>query len=540
MKNRRLILVTAIGVFALLTGSTSLAAQDATAPAKKAQHHHYKLLVMGTFGGPGSYFADYPGNTKGMLSAPLVTGLADTPTPDPYAPNFPWSDGYVAHTFERRDGAFKDLGALPGFGNSSASTWINARGLIAGISENGQIDPLYTGMPEVRAVIWENGKIKDLGTLEGGNESAAYAISNRGQVVGTSTNLVPDANSMARNTFWLWGDGIAAYPYQVRSFLWDRHAGMQDLGTLGTGTDAQALFINDAGQVAGISYVNSDPGACVFGITTHSFIWNKEDGMTDLGSLGGTCTLASDLNSKGQVVGEAWATGDNEIRPFLWDNGSLQDLGGTLGGSEVDALAINQRGEAAGKANLPGDATSHAVLWRQVGDFTDLGTVGNDPCAFAWAINDAEQVVGLSSPSDCAMYNVSRPFLWENNSMVDLNSLIPPNSPLKLVYAFAINDRGEIPGNGIDANGNVRAFLLIPCDENHADLEDCDYSLVETSGTAAASSTPASTAMLASLANQDNPAFVGAADTMLRRFGRRPSLWHRWPVPQAPREEVKQ
>jgi hypothetical protein len=138
------------------------------------------------------------------------------------------------------------------------------------------------------------------------------------------------------------------------------------------------------------------------------------------------------------------------------------------------------------------------------------------------------------------VYNVSRPFLWENGSMADLNSLIPPNSPLKLVYAFAINHRGEIPGNGIDANGNVRAFLLIPCDENHAHLEDCDYSLVETSGTAAASSTPVSTAMLASPANQDNPAFVGAANTMLRRFGGRPWLWHRWPLPQAPREEVKQ
>lgn len=77
------------------------------------------------------------------------------------------------------------------------------------------------------------------------------------------------------------------------------------------------------------------------------------------------------------------------------------------------------------------------------------------------------------------MYNVSRPFLWENDQIVDLNSLIPPNSPLKLVYAFAINDRGEIPGNGIDASGNVRAFLLIPCDDNHPDVEGCDYSMVD-------------------------------------------------------------
>lgn len=106
---------------------------------------------------------------------------------------------------------------------------------------------------------------------------------------------------------------------------------------------------------------------------------------------------------------------------------------------------------------------------------TDLGTVDHDPCAFAWAINDKTQIVGISSPSDCVNFNSSRPFLWENGSMVDLNALVPPNSPLHLFYAYTINNRGEIAGNGFDADGHEHAFVLIPCDEDHPKIAGCDY-----------------------------------------------------------------
>jgi hypothetical protein len=43
------------------------------------------------------------------------------------------------------------------------------------------------------------------------------------------------------------------------------------------------------------------------------------------------------------------------------------------------------------------------------------------------------------------------------------------------------DDHGEIAGEGPDANGNNHAVLLIPCDENHAGVEGCDYSLVDAS-----------------------------------------------------------
>src|SRR4029077_12040105 len=102
---------------------------------------------------------------------------------------------------------------------------------------------------------------------------------------------------------------------------------------------------------------------------------------------------------------------------------------------------------------LQGETTFHATLWKRVGQMTDLGTVGGDPCSFAQGINDKGQAVGDSSPSDCVSFDTSRGFLWENGSIADLNTLVPSNSPLYFVYAYAINNRGEIAANGIDANG---------------------------------------------------------------------------------------
>ena len=63
--------------------------------------------------------------------------------------------------------------------------------------------------------------------------------------------------------------------------------------------------------------------------------------------------------------------------------------------------------------------------------------------------------------------------------MVDLNALVPPGSELDSAAGVSINDRGEIDGDRILPNGESHAFLLIPCDENHPDVEGCDYSEVE-------------------------------------------------------------
>jgi len=116
---------------------------------------------------------------------------------------------------------------------------------------------------------------------------------------------------------------------------------------------------------------------------------------------------------------------------------------------------------------------------------TNLVTVviGAGCCAKSTSINASAQVVGTDW---CA--NAAAPFLSEDGGpVVDLNTLVPPNSGIQLVEGVQINDRGEIAVQGPDVNGNNHALLLIPCDGNHPGVVGCDYSLID-AATAAAQS----------------------------------------------------
>jgi hypothetical protein len=55
----------------------------------------------------------------------------------------------------------------------------------------------------------------------------------------------------------------------------------------------------------------------------------------------------------------------------------------------------------------------------------------------------------------------------------------PSDSGIQLYETGEINDRGEIAVNGLDANSNNHAILLIPCDENHPDVAGWDYDLID-------------------------------------------------------------
>jgi probable HAF family extracellular repeat protein len=443
-----------------------------------AQQPRYKLIDMGTFGGPQSFVNPGSGVEFGLHVTVLndrgeITGFADTSNPDPF-PNYCFGDCNVAHAFRsNKSGVLTDLSALPG-GGSSLSTWITDNGLMAGLSENGETDPLYPGLPQVRAVLWQGGKIRDLGTLpEGGYESAASSVNSLGQVVGVALNRVPDGDSMQPGLFNLWGGALnPPYGYEARAFRWDERGGMQDLGTLG-GRDAQALLINQRGQILGHSYTGSNESPfCLYPLATDSFLWDRKNGMVNLGTLGGTCTLGFDLNQKGQVVGVSNLQGDQAEHAFLWSDGVLNDLGGSLGGSFTGTSALNERGEAAGYAYFPDDVTFHAVLWRRIGEMTDLGVLGGDQCSFATAINDKGVIAGTSI-SDCSFENPTfTAFLWKSGSMFDLNDLVAVGSPLYLGSAETINDRGEIAGIGVDAQGNEHAYLLVPCEDDHPG--DCE------------------------------------------------------------------
>src|SRR5215469_10412171 len=103
-------------------------------PVSSVAQTSYKLIDIGTLGGPSAHG---PGNGAGsqlINNAGVVAGSADTSIPCNGA-NCP-----IAHGFKWENGALTDLGALPG-GSFSGASSINARGWIAGGSKTGQIDP---------------------------------------------------------------------------------------------------------------------------------------------------------------------------------------------------------------------------------------------------------------------------------------------------------------------------------------------------------------------------------------------------------------
>jgi probable HAF family extracellular repeat protein len=458
MKSCTRIWSTAAALVAALTMSVGMAAQDNPSPDDRHKHKKYRLIDMGTFGGPASYLTLDGGVGHGarvLNNRGAVVGWADTSLQDPYSPLCFNADCFLSHAFRWKDGVLTDLGSLPGVNNSQASG-INDAGLIVGLSQYGVVDPLIN-FPAGRAVLWNNHGITDLGTL-GGYESNGISVNNAGEVIGFSTIDGPP-------------DPYSFLVASIHPFIW-RNGIMQDIGTLG-GPDALPGFAPKlSGAVVGFSFIDSIPNPTTGVPTLHPFLW-RNGHMRDIGSLGGTlcCSDALVANSSGQVASDSTLVGDVSSHPFLWDRGRLTDLG-TFGGDNGFVHNVNDKGEVVGYADFPGDQVHDAFLWKH-GRMIDLGKLGITSAAHA--INNNGQIVGGSFIDDTG--NI-RAFVWENGGpMVDLNDLIPADSPLTLSVAWNINESGTITGVGVPAGcapaergscGHV--FALLPegdCDPDN-------------------------------------------------------------------------
>jgi len=459
--------------------------------ALAAPQTQYRVIDMGTLGGPvstsgqGLALSQHKTTTNapshGVTIGWSATANSTSPTSNPIVCG--GVDGvvpYVTVSFEWFDGTFTDLGALPGGQNCSEPFWVNDKREIVGTSENGKVDPL-ANVNQTRAVVWKDGKIKDLGGF-GGYQNAAQAINNREQIVGFSLNTTPDPYSL--NEFFFFGSSNGT---QTRAFLWDKGK-MQDLGTLG-GNDAGAFGINERSQISGESYTSTTPNPVTGIPPVDPFFWENGT-MTDIGTLGGAFGFPTFLNNNGQVIGVSSPASDpgaclsevdRNCHPFLWDRTSgLVDLNtGTTGGKPINAFLINDAGEIVGQADFSGSGGSaaDAYYWKNY-VATDLGHLQGDCYSLATSINSAGQIVGNSFSCRGGIFHHA--VLWENGSITDLNTLVPPNGPLELVAATSINDRGEIAGNGVppgvdpkDLATKGHAFLLIPCGQNHLNAKDC-------------------------------------------------------------------
>jgi probable HAF family extracellular repeat protein len=492
VKSRTLTCITAITLFAALAIPVHLA----------AQHTRYKLIDIGTFGGSTS---DLIEELRVINSRGTVTGFAETTTPDPYSPNCFLTDCFVAHAFEWQRGRLTDLGALPGV-NNSGTNWISNSGLIAGGSENGAIDPIL-GIPEHHAVLWKNGQIIDLGTLGGGYQSTAWTANSRGQVAGDSLNLVPDPFNPAgtQERTFLWENGVmkdlgtlggpdagvigfkgnvemnergqvvacsltSSMPNPatglppVDPFLWE-NGKMLDLGSLG-GTSGCAIYLNNRGQVVGYSNLEGD-------LATHPFLWDR-GALTDLGTFGGSFGFANGINETGDAIGAATTQGDQELHAFRWRKGILTDLGTVPGDSCSSSFAVNAKGQVVGNS---GDCSAsffdHAFLWEDGGPMLDLNTLvaPGSGIQLVWAkdIDDRGQIAGLGilpngdthvivlipcqEGDKCEDHAVSKPAITRNNPPLASKLATSPQlrlTPSEMIAAWRarLAHQYHIPGLG--------------------------------------------------------------------------------------------
>lgn len=369
------------------------------------------LLLLG----PTSGWADCGGNSTSILAAPTLGGSSLEASALNEAGQFTGfsaiADDLEYHAFLANGSLIADLGTV-GSGTSSAGFAINASGQVAG---QASINKFF----ETHAVVSEGGSLVDLGTL-GGTFSTATAINDAGQVV---------------------GDSLLAGDMDFEAFHYSNGM-MTGLGTLG-GSSSFAADINQAGAVAGSSYTEFDMG-------THAFLYTGGE-MEDLGTLGGAYSAAFALNDAGVVVGESTVE-NGDLRGFAYEAGVMHDLG-TLGGTYSSAWAINENGQIIGESSTDGDAEFHGYIYSG-GTMIDLGTLGGD-YSYPSAINNLGQVVGDSTLAN----GVTRAFLWQDGSMVDLSTLLPDGSGWELITARMINDAGKIIGFG-SLDGISQVFVL--------------------------------------------------------------------------------
>jgi probable HAF family extracellular repeat protein len=292
---------------------------------------------------------------------------------------------------------------------------VNAFGEVVGNSET---DPF--GISPVRAFLWTQGPLANLGTIAGKEATFARGISNARQVVGyagsrDSENTVP--------------------------FAWQGSSLLQ-LPTFGG--EGRAWAINNGGLIVGQATASDGRARAVY--------W-RIDSPTTLTNLG--FGVARAVNDFEQIAGWTVSTDGLQTHAARWAQGSLLDLG-TLGGTFSQAFGISSEQRIVGLSTTA-SGNRHAFVWDATNGMRDLGTLGGaNSTAMA---TEGPWIVG-SSEFEAGNLN-THAFLYDlrDGVMIDLNSRIPPGSGWTLINATAVTSAGIIVGYG--AHGaSTRAFRL--------------------------------------------------------------------------------
>ena len=363
---------------------------------------------------------------------------------------------------------------LPRYTVQDLGTLGGTSSLAGGLSNSGWVEGRSTlpGDTVTHPVLWRKGVMTDLGTLGGPNADAGYRPNDIGNVGGASEDGSPDP--FAEN-FCGYGTNLICLPI----VWWNDIKKMTPLPTLG-GNNGWAASINEQNEVAGVAENTSQEPTCAGTRQVFQFkpvIWARGR-IHELPTFpGDPVGMAWGINYWGQATGYS-GNCTTVFHALLWQDGKVIDLGnlgGTMNNAGVD---INNLGQVVGNSDLPGDTTGHAFLWQRRTGMMDLGTLPGDVGSDGDGINDLGQVVGGSWDAE----GNDRAYLWQNGVMTDLNTLIPPDSPLYLIEATGtINDLGQIAGIALQiSTGEVHAFLATPTARHWEILEKPKVVLPET------------------------------------------------------------
>ncbi|MCB9882063.1 MAG: hypothetical protein H6834_09750 [Planctomycetes bacterium] len=297
------------------------------------------------------------------------------------------------------------------------------------------------GFDEYPALKPPMGAVRVLARLPGDEQSWVHAVDTAATAVGTSLRID-----------WSSGSGVIVY----QAARWNAGV-VEDLTANVVSGPAWRLEVaHDVNRFGSIVGRATDPSTGL----ARAFLFQSGT-LTDLGPLPGwgpqSESWAHALNAADQIVGVHQPYGALR-QAFLWTAGTWRSLHdpSVLRGGYSEPFDINGRGEACGAGFLIPNGHTRPILWDSSGFATPLGSLGG-PEGIARALNDRGDVVGY------AIDALSRPrgFLYRNGTMVDLNTLIPANTGIVVLDAHDINEDGWIAATG-EIHGSARGLILVP------------------------------------------------------------------------------
>jgi len=140
-----------------------------------------------------------------------------------------------------------------------------------------------------------------------------------------------------------------------------------------------------------------------------AYLWDNGT-VIDLGTLGGTNSRGIDISGDGAIViGYSQTTGDSAWRAFRWTEATGMVDMGTLGGTDSYLHSMTSDGSVmAGYSQITGNAATHAFRWTEEAGMVSLGTLGGTD-SYGFGVSDNGLViVGNSQTTGNAATHVFR------------------------------------------------------------------------------------------------------------------------------------